>query len=95
MYGELWNDPRVRTDLLMDGQDTKTNINVSVRLSINSRHMQSNPESLTLLALLSHLPALQNGVTDAMKNALQTDALRTIPGVQPCDGFFAAVLERA
>jgi len=22
------------------------------------------------------------------------DFLRTIPGVQPCDGFFAAVLER-
>jgi 16S rRNA (cytosine967-C5)-methyltransferase len=26
---------------------------------------------------------------------VQRDFLRTVPGVQPCDGFFAAVLERA
>jgi 16S rRNA (cytosine967-C5)-methyltransferase len=27
-------------------------------------------------------------------SAINHDALRTIPGIHPCDGFFAAVLER-
>jgi 16S rRNA (cytosine967-C5)-methyltransferase len=29
-----------------------------------------------------------------LEQLTQGDYLRTIPGVQPCDGFFAAVLER-
>ncbi|MGA7884863.1 MAG: transcription antitermination factor NusB [Acidobacteriaceae bacterium] len=31
---------------------------------------------------------------DRLRSATQGDFLRTIPGVHPCDGFFAAVLER-
>lgn len=31
---------------------------------------------------------------DRLRSAVEGDFLRTIPGVHPCDGFFAAVLER-
>lgn len=32
--------------------------------------------------------------TDLMRTAMHNDALRILPGVHPCDGFFAALLER-
>jgi 16S rRNA (cytosine967-C5)-methyltransferase len=31
---------------------------------------------------------------ELLRTATEGDYLRTIPGVHPCDGFFAAVLER-
>ncbi len=45
--------------------------------------------------LLANLPALQEGAADSLRKTLLPGALRTIPGVQPCDGFFAVVLEWA
>jgi 16S rRNA C967 or C1407 C5-methylase (RsmB/RsmF family) len=30
-----------------------------------------------------------------MATAIDGDSLRTLPGIHPCDGFFAALLERA
>lgn len=44
--------------------------------------------------LMQHVAALQEEAAEPLGRALQSDTLRTIPGVQPCDGFFAAVLER-
>jgi 16S rRNA (cytosine967-C5)-methyltransferase len=32
---------------------------------------------------------------DRLRTAMEGGFLRTVPGVHPCDGFFAAVLERA
>ena len=32
---------------------------------------------------------------ERLRTATDGDFLRTIPGLHPCDGFFAAVLERA
>jgi hypothetical protein len=60
MPGELlkeWNNPNIGTGLLDDGSQSKTrNINFSIRLSIESHYLQSNPIAITLLAILSMLP---------------------------------------
>ena len=32
--------------------------------------------------------------SDAIKASVKGDFLRTIPGIQPCDGFFAAIVEQ-
>jgi 16S rRNA (cytosine967-C5)-methyltransferase len=33
-------------------------------------------------------------IADFVSSAVKDNALRTLPGVHPCDGFFAVVLER-
>jgi 16S rRNA (cytosine967-C5)-methyltransferase len=43
---------------------------------------------------LHRLAASGELIWENVDQLLQGDFLRTIPGVQPCDGFFAAVLER-
>jgi 16S rRNA (cytosine967-C5)-methyltransferase len=45
-----------------------------------------------LLAELTRQGILQPGVE--LESAVREGALRTLPGVHPCDGFFAVVLER-
>jgi 16S rRNA (cytosine967-C5)-methyltransferase len=51
------------------------------------------------VAQLLDLLAEQRVVTDAgrerLRSAVQGNFLRTVPGIHPCDGFFAAVLERS
>ena len=46
--------------------------------------------------LLNGLPGLQNESSALLRRSAVTPhgTLRTVPGIQPCDGFFAAVLER-
>jgi 16S rRNA (cytosine967-C5)-methyltransferase len=53
--------------------------------------------SFTIIPVLDELTRLQQAGELAWKDVGQLvngDFLRTIPGVQPCDGFFAAVLEK-
>lgn len=48
--------------------------------------MQSRLEQLSQKGLIR---------TDAIRASMKGDFLRTLPGIQPCDGFFAAILETA
>jgi 16S rRNA (cytosine967-C5)-methyltransferase len=48
-----------------------------------------------LLDTLAAAGRLKDGVGVALfASAAASGSLRTLPGVQPCDGFFAAVIER-
>ena len=44
--------------------------------------------------LLGGIASLRGESRDAIATAAADDALRTLPGVHPCDGFYAVVLER-
>ena len=58
---------------------------------------QGDPK-FTLLDCRVELEALRRGgelATTDLDSLLNGNYLRTIPGIHPCDGFFAAVLERA
>jgi 16S rRNA (cytosine967-C5)-methyltransferase len=48
-----------------------------------------------ILDRLSESGAVTADSRERLRTATDGDFLRTIPGVHPCDGFFAAVLERA
>jgi len=49
----------------------------------------------TLIAQLAEMHLLQQDVaTGLVESAVRDGALRTLPGVHGCDGFFAVVLER-
>jgi len=50
-----------------------------------------NVQTVSVASLVEKLPLLHREGAAAM---LHGNALRTLPGLQPCDGFFAAVLER-
>ncbi len=45
-------------------------------------------------ALLSQLSSVQAGAAGLLEQAVQGDSLRTVPGLQPCDGFVAVVLRK-
>jgi 16S rRNA (cytosine967-C5)-methyltransferase len=49
-----------------------------------------------LIASLADAGILRREVSGGLiASALSDGALRTLPGTHPCDGFFAAVLERS
>ncbi len=48
-----------------------------------------------ILDVLATTGALTSKGRARLRNAIEGDFLRTIPGIHPCDGFFAAVLTRA
>jgi hypothetical protein len=58
--------------------------------------LKTNPE-IRLVPVKDELARLQNSGALVWKNLddlISCDFLRTFPGVHPCDGFFAAVLEK-
>lgn len=44
-------------------------------------------------ALLQTIPSFQDGARERMAGSVDGDMLRILPGTQPCDGFFVALLE--
>lgn len=48
-----------------------------------------------VLDRLAELGAVTSDGREALRTATDGDFLRTLPGIHPCDGFFAAVLEHA
>jgi len=75
----------------------------SLELEENQTVVEKVLEELPGLTLMPVAPILdklagQGVVTEAgrerLGSAVQGDFLRTIPGIHPCDGFFAAVIER-
>ena len=55
---------------------------------------QPGVQAIAIGPLLRDIASLRAESRDAIATAAAGDALRTLPGVHPCDGFYAAVLER-
>jgi 16S rRNA (cytosine967-C5)-methyltransferase len=57
-------------------------------------HNQAEFKVVPVREELRHLQQSGELVWKDIDNLVDGDYLRTIPGIHPCDGFFAAILER-
>lgn len=51
---EIWNEKQTR--LLDDGVDRLSNLDISLRISLDSPPMKARPDALMLLSMIAHLP---------------------------------------
>jgi 16S rRNA (cytosine967-C5)-methyltransferase len=55
---------------------------------------QTEMQMVAVGELLGGIASLSSGARDAIASAANGNTLRTLPGVHPCDGFYAVVIER-